>query len=286
MSVKDRDPVTGHQVTGHEWNGITELNTPVPKVVWLAIAATVIWALIMWVLMPTWPLINSYSKGLLNVDQRDQVEASIQAAQKSRADWVAQIEAAEPEDILADPELLAIARNVGHQLFGDNCAACHGQDAGGGPGFPSLTDHAWLWGGQAGTIQETLRVGINAQHPDTRVAQMLAFGRDGILSRDDIRAVVTHVQSLSGQAKPDAHGAEVFADNCISCHQQDGTGSTELGAPDLTDDFWIYGGDKKAIFKTVFDGRNGVMPAWEDRLSPADRKILTAYILDKQEGPK
>lgn len=284
MSVKDRDPVTGHKVTGHEWNGIKELNTPVPKIVWLAIAATVIWSLIIWVLMPAWPAINTHTKGLLGVDQRDQVAASVQAANDARADWVSQIEAAEPAEILADPGLLAITRDVGHQLFGDNCAACHGQDAGGGPGFPSLTDNAWLWGGQADVIQETLRVGINSAHPDTRVAQMLAFGRDGILSRHDVHAVTAHVISLSGQGKPDAHGSAIFAENCVACHQEDGAGSTELGAPDLTDDFWIYGGDRKAIFKTVYDGRNGVMPTWEDRLTLAEQKILTSYILDKHEG--
>lgn len=287
MSVKKhRDPVTGHQITGHEWNGITELNTPVPKIVWLSIAVTIFWSLIIWVLMPAWPFINGYTKGVLGVDQREQVEADVHAARQSRSDWVGKIEAARPEDILADPEMMEKVRNIGHQLFGDNCAACHGQDAGGGPGFPSLTDQAWLWGGEADSIMETMRVGINARHPDTRVAQMLAFGRDGILSRNEIRAVTTHVQSLSGQAKSDAKGAEIFAENCASCHQDDGTGSVVLGAPDLTDKFWIYGGDKAAIIKTVSDGRNGVMPAWEDRLSPADRKILTTYILDKREDGK
>lgn len=284
MSVKHRDPVTGHQITGHEWNGITELNTPVPKAVWIFIALTAIWSLVMWVLMPTWPFVSGYTKGILGVDQRDEVQAEVQAASLSRADWADRINAMEPEQILSDADLMPVVRKVGHQLFGDNCAGCHGQDAGGGSGFPNLTDQAWLWGGDASTIMETLRVGINTQHPDTRVAQMLAFGRDEILSRDDIRAVTAHVQSLSGQFAANERGAEIFAENCVSCHQEDGTGSVDLGAPDLTDSFWIYGGDRDAIFKTVFDGRAGVMPAWDERLSPTDRKILTSYILDKQEG--
>ncbi len=281
MSVKERDPLTGHQTTGHEWNGITELNTRVPRAVWFFIIVTHIWAIFMWVLLPTWPLVTTYTKGILGFDQRHVVAEQIVLANVARADWADRITALPADAILADPELAARVNGTAHQLFGDNCAGCHGQNAAGGPGFPSLIDAAWLWGGDTDTIMETLRVGINSTHPDTRWAQMLAFGRDGMLTSAEIRTVVDYVQSLSGTDAPAdtiAAGAEIFANNCASCHGDNAAGNTDLGAPDLTDDFWIYGGDDATMFRTIWDGRQGWMPAWEGRLSETERKILAVYL--------
>ncbi|WP_108484202.1 cytochrome-c oxidase, cbb3-type subunit III [Oceaniglobus ichthyenteri] len=287
MSVKERDPLTGHQTTGHEWNGITELNTRVPRSIWFFIIITHIWALIAWILLPTWPLVTTYTKGILGLDQREEVAEKVIAANVARADWADRITAAPVSEILNDPELLARANETAHQIFGDNCAGCHGLDAGGGPGFPSLIDDAWLWGGDPDTIMETLRVGINATHPETRYAQMLAFGRDGILEREEIRIVVDYIQSLSGaEISPDrgAVGAEIYADTCSSCHGETGVGDTEMGAPNLTDAFWIYGGDDKAMFDTIWNGRQGWMPAWEGRLTETERKILTVYLTDLRQA--
>ncbi len=286
MSVKERDPLTGHQTTGHEWNGITELNTRVPRVIWFFIIVTHIWALVVWVLLPTWPLVTTYTKGILGLDQREEVEEKVVAANMARADWADRIATMPASEILDSPELLARANGTAHQIFGDNCAGCHGVDAAGGAGFPSLIDDAWLWGGDPDAIMETLRVGINSPHPDTRYGQMLAFGRDGILERADVRAVVGYVKSLSGgDASPDqiSAGAEIFAENCTSCHGEDGAGMIELGAPNLTDDFWIYGGDDKAVYDSIWNGRQGWMPAWEGRLSETERKILTVYLTDLRQ---
>lgn len=287
MSVKERDPLTGHQTTGHEWNGITELNTRVPRAVWFFIIVTHIWALVAWVLLPTWPLVNTYTKGILGIDQQEQVEQKIIAANAARADWADRITALPADQIMADPALSGRVMETAHQLFGDNCAGCHGSDAAGGPGFPSLIDDAWLWGGDVPAIMETLRVGINSTNPDTRFAQMLAFGENGMLSRKQTRTVVSYVQSLSGTRAPqetlDA-GAELFADNCASCHGEDGKGNTDLGAPNLADDFWIYGGDDASLYRTIWSGRQGWMPAWDGRLTETERKILTVYL--KEMGQK
>ncbi|QIE56025.1 cytochrome-c oxidase, cbb3-type subunit III [Pikeienuella piscinae] len=293
MSVKERDPLTGHMTTGHEWNGITELNTRVPPPIWWFIGITHVWALVIWILLPTWPLVTTYTKGLLGLDQREEVEEKVVAANVARSDWADRIADLPVDEIRADPVLMSRVNDTAHALFGDNCAGCHGADAAGGPGFPSLVDSAWLWGGDADAIMETLRVGINSQHPDTHFGQMLAFGRDGMLSRDEIRAVAAYVQTLSdagdvaaeGAAADDEatdapDGAQLFADNCSSCHGEDGGGDTTLGAPDLTDDFWIYGGDEETLFQTVWGGRQGWMPTWEDRLSEVERKILATYILE------
>lgn len=288
MSVKERDPLTGHQTTGHEWNGIIELNTPVPRPVWFFIAVTAIWLVLMWILLPAWPLVSFYTKGILGVDQRDEVTEAVVEANAARQDWAARLDAMPPDQILADPELGGIVRSSGPQLFGDNCAACHGTDGNGGPGFPSLIDDTWLWGGDVDTVLETIRVGINSDHPDTRFAQMMAFGRDGILTRDDVHAVTAYVRSLSGASVPATQleqGSTVFADNCASCHGEDGTGDYAQGAPNLTDHFWIYGGSSEAVFKTVYDGRQGWMPAWQGRLSQTEQRMLAVYLQILREQP-
>ena len=282
MSVRERDPLTGHETTGHEWDGITELNTRVPRAIWWAIGITHLWALIVWILLPTWPLVTTYTKGILGIDDRERVEEDVRDLRLSRADWVDAIEKRSFDEIRADPGLMEIVSQTGPVLFTDNCSGCHGAEAQGGPGFPSLTDLDWLWGGDEDAIMETLRVGINAPHPETRVAQMMAFGRDGILTRDQVRTVVDYVMSLSvgSEVDPDrlAEGAGLFADNCAACHGEDAKGLREMGAPNLTDDIWLYGGDADALFHTVHNGRQGWMPAWEDRMSLADRKILTLYL--------
>jgi cytochrome c oxidase cbb3-type subunit III len=284
MSVEERDPLTGHKTTGHEWNGITELNTRVPRAVWWAIGITHVWALIIWILLPSWPLITTYTKGLLGVDQRELVQGEIQAGQRYRAYWEANLGAASLDKIRGEQALMDVVVASAPTLWGDNCAACHGMLGVGGPGFPSLTDDAWLWGGSDEAVLESIRVGINTTHPDTRVSEMLAFGQLDVLTRDQIRAVAAYVQSLSGLADPDpdvrAEGQTIFEVNCASCHGDDATGMNELGAPNLTDAFWIYGGSDEAIFTSIHDGRRGWMPAWEGRLSEAQNKILALYLLD------
>jgi cytochrome c oxidase cbb3-type subunit 3 len=211
----------------------------------------------------------------------------LQQAAVDRDAWVRRIEADSYQTIQADPALMTIVRQTGRTLFGDNCAACHGFNARGSKGFPNLTTESWLWGGDPETIAETIRVGINSSHPDTRVAQMVAFGRDQILSRDDVENVVGFVRALSDPAAAkqipaetlDA-GKKIFAASCSSCHGDNGKGKAELGAPDLTDRHWIYGGDPQSIFTTVWHGRRGHMPTWERRLNAVDRKILALYLAD------
>jgi cytochrome c oxidase cbb3-type subunit III len=287
MSVGERDPHTGHMTTGHEWNGIKELNTPVPRPVYFFLITTAAYALVYWLLMPAWPVGVTYTKGLLGIDQRTTVAEKLEQAAADRAAWIEKIEAADFEAIQSDDALMRIVRGTGRALFGDNCSVCHGADAQGGTGYPALTDASWLWGGDPETVAETLRVGINSSHEETRMSQMLAFGRDQVLNRAAILDVAAYVQSLSDpaigagpQAEAVKAGEEIFAFNCAACHGEDGKGSPETGAPNLTDGFWIYGGDRQSIYTTVFEGRQGYMPHWENRLTPVDRKILTLYILD------
>lgn len=288
MSVKERDPLTGHETTGHEWDGITELNTRVPRAVWFFVAVTHIWALVYWVLMPSWPLVTTYWKGLLGYDQAIVVEDQVAKAYRDIETWRAPLGELSAEEIRAIPELMAHVERTAPTLFGDNCAACHGTDLSGAPGYPSLVDDAWLWGNDTGTIMETLRVGINSPHPETRFAQMPAFGETGILSRAEIRTVVDYVQSLSGipyeiPAERLSQGEALFVENCTACHGDNAGGNQDLGAPNLNDDVWVYGGDDATIFRTIYDGRQGWMPAWEYRLTEADRMMLTLYIQNRAE---
>jgi cytochrome c oxidase cbb3-type subunit 3 len=284
----DRDPHTGYLTTGHEWNGIKELNTPVPRVVYFFLTVAVLFSIGYWVLMPAWPLGTTYTKGLLGNDQRSIVAASLKDAAGDRSAWTKKIETEDYAAIRSNPALMETVRETGHTLFGNNCAACHGLDAKGGPGFPNLTTSSWLWGGKPEDIFNTIRVGINSEHKDTHVSQMPAFGRDQMLPRSDILKVEAFVYGLSN---PDAKeidsktveaGKTIFAANCIACHGEDAKGNPELGAPNLTDKFWIYGGDLESIDTTMWGGRQGHMPTWETRLSDLDRKILTLYLLDKR----
>lgn len=284
MSVEERDELTGHRTTGHEWNGIRELNTRVPRAVWWAIGITHVWALLMWILLPAWPLVSTYTRGLLGIDQRELVAGEIEAGQRYREHWVARFAGDALPEIRADETLMEIVRGAGPALWDDNCAVCHGRQGVGGPGFPNLVDDAWLWGGSDEAVLTTILYGVNTQHPDTRLSQMLAFGEAEILTRDQIRTVAAYVRSLSGPAQPEPavveEGGQLFLDNCASCHGEDARGINDIGAPNLTDDFWIYGGDDASLFETIYGGRQGWMPAWDGRLTEAEIKMLAVYTLD------
>jgi cytochrome c oxidase cbb3-type subunit 3 len=284
----ERDGYSGYLTTGHEWGGIKELNTPVPRPVYFFLMAAFLFSVGYWVLMPAWPLGVTYTKGLLGNDQRKIVAASLHDAAGERSAWTEKIRSQGFAAIQADPHLMEIVRETGHTLFGDNCAACHGVTAMGGPGFPNLTTQSWLWGGKPDDIFKTIQVGINSDHRKTRVSQMPAFGRDQMLPAADVLKVATFVYSLSHPNAKDLDpktveaGKAVFAANCVACHGNDAKGNPQLGAPNLTDQFWIYGGDLDTINTSVWGGRQGRMPTWESRLSELDRKILTLYVVDKR----
>lgn len=290
MEIGEHDTVTGRMTTGHEWNGIKELDTPIPRIVIFFLVATTLFAIGYWILMPAWPLGWTYTKGLLGIDQRTTVAEKVEQAKAERAVWLDRINAMDFVEIQADPALMTTVREAGVTLFGDNCAVCHGTAGTGSKGFPDLTANAWLWGGDPETVAETLRVGINSGHDETRVSQMLAFGRDEILDRNQIRDVAAYVQSLGGSAEipPEAvaRGREIFAANCVACHGEDAAGSRDVGAPDLTDANWIYGGDRQSIYTTVYSGHQGHMPHWEQRLSDSERRILALYVLSLPEKPQ
>ncbi len=287
MEVSERDPVSGRETTGHEWNGIKELDTPVPRGVLIFLIVTHIWAIAWWFFVPAWPLGTTYTKGLFGIDQKTTVEAQVVEAERGRSGWMSRI-ATEPYDtILSDEALMQTVRHTGRQLFGDNCAACHGRDGKGRANYPDLTDDDWLWGGGPQLIEQTMRVGINTRHPESRIGQMPAFGRDQMLDREQVRSVAAYVYSLthSDYSTPEnvdrlEAGREVFVTTCAACHGEDAKGKSDIGAPNLTDSSWIYGGDLDTIIASVHGGRQGHMPTWDERLTTAEIRTLALYVHD------
>lgn len=271
------DEPTGTAFVGHEWDGIEELNTPLPRWWLWTFYLTIIWALVYVVLYPAWPLVNSATQGVLGWSSRGQLSSEMKAADAQRAPLVNALAAMPIEQLVADQKLYQGAVAGGAAAFKVHCVQCHGSGATGSKGYPNLNDDDWLWGGDIAAIHYTLTHGIrNPDHPETRLSAMPAF--DGILSSAEISSVVGHVQSLSGKAKPNGKGAELFATNCASCHGTDGKGLREFGAPNLTDNIWLFGGDRGTITQTVLNSRQGVMPRWNDKLSPATIKMLAAYV--------
>ena len=280
MSIEERDPVSGYLTTGHEWNGIKELNSPVPRIVFAFMVVTHLYALVAWVLLPTWPLGQTFTKGVLGIDQKTAVAADLATATAARAGWVDVLASAEFDTLRADPDLMARALATAGPLYGQNCQACHGAGGIGGPGFPRLNDDIWLWGGTADDIATTLRVGINSAHPDTHFAQMPAFGRDELLSRAEISVLTDYVLTLGNGVIPEdaSEGAVLFQTNCAACHGEDARGIEGTGAPNLTDADWVYGGDATSIRQTLMAGRQGQMPSWQSRLTEAEIRAMALYV--------
>ena len=282
MTERERDSYSGYMLTGHQWNGIKEIDSPVNKVVWFFYILAFLVAVLMWILLPAFPLGTTFTKGILGIKQDTAINEEIAAGNAKRAGWEKRIRDMSFKDIQADPELMKIVRQTGHTMFGDNCAVCHGLKATGGPGFPDLVDSSWLWGGTPQQVMTTITDGVNSADPDSRSSQMPAFGQDKMLSESDIEKLVPYVHALgsgSSASEPkEAH--QLFIDNCSACHGEDVKGNTEMGAPNLTDKFWIYGGSEKDIHRTIWGGRQGLMPSWKERLNDVDRKILTLYVLD------
>lgn len=277
---KDIDDITGVETTGHSWDGLQELNNPLPRWwVWVFII-TVIWSIWYFIVYPSWPVSGGATEGMSGYTQYKELSESQQEIFDRQAAYLERFETADFEKIMNDPELYAFAMAGGKSAFKDNCATCHGTGGEGGNGYPNLNDDDWLWGGQMQEIHQTLEHGIRAANLDTRMSQMPAFGQDKLLSKNEINAVIDYVLNLSGN-KTDGNekiGLQIFQQNCASCHGNDAKGDHAFGAPNLTDAIWLYGGDREDIYNTVYYSRGGMMPAWRSRLDANTIKQLTIYI--------
>ena len=288
---RDRDDVTGTDTTGHEWDGIRELDTPLPRW-WLYIFyACIAAAAVYWVLMPAWPMANGYTPGILNWSDRRNVAAEVQALEVSRAPLFLRLANASTDELAHDPELQEFARAAGESAFGDNCQTCHGAGGAGRPGYPVLADDVWLWGGSMAEIEHTIRVGVRSGHPDARLSMMTAFGRDHLLTPAQISDVTEHVIAMSparSRLNPNlasaTRGAEIYQAQCAVCHGASGAGDRTMGAPSLVDDVWLYGGSREEIRRQVELGRGGVMPNWDRRFSDGAIRALAYYVHEMGGG--
>lgn len=287
---KEIDPLTGTVTTGHDWDGIHELNTPLPRWWLWTFYLTIVWAIGYWVVYPAWPLLTNSTQGVLGWHTRSAIVADLDELNVQRGPMMVKLTNASLADIAKDPQLSDFARALGRTAFADNCAPCHGAGGGGGKGYPNLVDDDWLWGGKLADIENTIRHGARSGDKDDHEGNMPAFGREGMLKANEISAVADFVRSLSGlSVEKDADiafGKTVFAANCVTCHGPEGKGNRELGAPNLTDKIWLYGPDKATIVQGIVNGRGATMPAWGGRLNDATIKSLAIYVYSLGGGEK
>ncbi|HEY7806841.1 MAG TPA: cytochrome-c oxidase, cbb3-type subunit III [Croceibacterium sp.] len=279
MANKRIDQPTGTETVGHEWDGIEELDTPMPRWWLWTFYATIAVAVGYVALYPAWPMFHSGTEGALGWTSRGALAHEIGEQKAQMAPLLNAIGATPIEDLPDNEARMRAAVAGGRAAFKVNCVQCHGAGAAGSKGYPNLNDDDWLWGGDLATIQATITHGArDPSDAQTRVSQMPAFGHDGILTPEQIDQVADHVLSLSGKARDDAAGAQLFEQNCAVCHGPAGKGNRTVGAPNLSDAIWLYGGTKEDIVAQVTNPRMGTMPAWGRRLDPVTIKMLAAYV--------
>ncbi|MDH6267266.1 cytochrome c oxidase cbb3-type subunit 3 [Rhizobium sp. SG_E_25_P2] len=279
MAEKHIDELSGVETTGHEWDGIKELNNPMPRWWVYTFYATIVWAIGYTIAFPAWPLLSDATRGVLGYSSRAELAQEVNVAAEGQKVYLDKIAAMPVADIAKDAALNEFAMNGGAAAFKVNCAPCHGSGAQGGPGFPNLNDNDWLWGGKVDDIYATIAHGIRSEDPDTRISEMPAFA--DMLQPDEIKQVAAYVVSLTGTPADAAMvepGKQLFADNCASCHGENAQGNREFGAPNLADAIWLKGEGEDAVIRQISAPKHGMMPAWGGRLSDATIKQLAVYV--------
>lgn len=278
---KEVDPLSGVETTGHEWDGLKELNIPAPRWWLWVFFVSIVFAVGYWFVYPAWPTLSGHTGGSMNWSEYAQLKEQQGEIIALRADNEARLAKASLQDVKNDTQLYNYALAGGAVAFKDNCAACHGSGGQGGKGFPNLNDDEWVWGGTLDQIATTIRFGARNENPQAHGGAMAAW-KDS-LKPDEIESVAAYVQKLylgdkAEQTPERIKGKEIFAQNCAACHGENGEGNADMGAPQLSNDIWLFGGDKETLVQTIAYGRAGVMPAWEGRLSDSTIKQLTVYV--------
>lgn len=288
MSDREIDETTGVNTTGHEWDGIKELDNPMPRWWLWTFYATIVFAVGYVLYYPAIPLIETSTMGISGQTNRLELKRDQEEAGLARRDIIGKIRETDLAGIRSDENLFRFSVAGGASAYKVYCSQCHGSGGQGASGFPNLNDDDWLWGGDLDAIYTTIKHGVrNDEDEDARDSQMPAFGADEILERDEIKAVTQYVLSVSKQehdAELATVGQEVFADNCAACHGENAAGNREIGAPNLADAVSLYGNNKALIEAQIIQPQHGVMPPWQQRLSDETIKQLTIYIHSKGGG--
>ena len=281
MANVEKDAISGQKTTGHEWDGIKELNRPMPRWWLYTYYVCILVAVGYWVVYPSWPGVTDYLKGTGGFSSRAEHEQDLLEQKQSRLAWSGKFASMNIDEIGNDQQLLDYAMAGGRIIFADNCAPCHGTAGSGMPGYPVLADDDWLWGGTRDAIHTTVSYGIRSDHDDSRDNTMPNFLGDEILEESQIADVSQYVLSFSGNSGDVAaaeRGAAVFEEECSACHGEDARGLVELGGPNLSDGIWLYGTDENAISAQIKTPKHGVMPAWSARLTDIEIKQVSLYV--------
>ena len=277
MANKRIDQPTGTETVGHEWDGIEELDTPMPRWWLWTFYVTIVWAIAYVIAYPALPLLSKGTEGMLGWTSRGELAKEMTAADLGRRSLFEKIAVTDIEKLPGQPELMQQAVAGGGAAFKIHCAQCHGAGGGGMPGYPNLADDEWLWGGDLKTIEYTLTHGIR-QHDDPATRQSAMPGFDGVLDAGQTNALVDHVLSLSGKGKANAAGAEIYTANCVACHGPAGQGDRVQGAPNLANAIWLYGSSRDQITAQILRPKMGVMPRWADKLDAPTIRMLAVYV--------
>jgi cytochrome c oxidase cbb3-type subunit 3 len=287
---KEIDELSGTQTTGHEWDGIKELDTPLPRWWVWTFYATIVFSIGYVIYYPAIPLIETSTAGISGVTARGELEKTMAAVGARQAEKLEQLKNTPLEEVAQKEDLYRYAVAGGESLFKVYCSQCHGSGAQGAAGYPNLNDDDWIWGGSVEAIYTTIAHGVrNEDDEEARVSEMPAFGRDQILEKPAVRSIAAYVRKLSGQDHDAAlaeQGATPYAENCAACHGEDGKGNRDLGAPNLADAIWLYGGSRDEIITQINAPRHGVMPPWLKRLGEARVKQLALYVHSLGGGEK
>jgi cytochrome c oxidase cbb3-type subunit 3 len=280
---KEIDKISGVETTGHEWDGLQELNNPAPRWWLIVFIVCCVWAFGYWIVYPAWPTFKDHTKGAFGWTEYKKLEKDQVAINSRKRRFLDQIEKMTVEQIRNTPEIFEFSVAAGEALFKDNCATCHQVGGAGAKGYPNLNDDEWIWGGTLAEIKQTITHGIRSKDEVAHNSAMPSFGKDGILTKEDISKVANYVMSMQGKnSNKDAEylksGSEIFANNCASCHGDKGLGNKDFGAPNLANAISLKAATQEEVFSQIWNAKMGMMPNWSERLTEEQIKLLTIYV--------